>query len=164
MHRRKDLACDVGGADIGASPADRAGVTVQQLLPSEVLDPAGAEPLGILQVHGRECASRLERPEEGIQRRGHHVHVLGEGDIDGEEEDDPQVSPPENTVQDIGGPGAQPPTGEQAAEGAADGSLGFRAVAALGHPEGVGQQRGRHESADHTHDDYCVGVSGQVEA
>ena len=70
------------------------------------------------------------------------------------------MSPPENTVQDIGGPGAQPPTGEQAAEGAADGGLGFRAVAALGHPESVGQQRGRHESADHTHDDYCVGVFG----
>ena len=164
VHGRQQLAGDVGRADIGAAPADGAGVAVQQLFPGEILHPAGPEPLGGFQIHRRQRPPRLQRPGKGVQRRRHHVHMLGKRNIDGEEQDDAQVRPPESGVQPDGGAFAQPPIAEQPPQRPADGHGRLRPAAALGHIESVGQQRRGHQSGHQPHHNQRIGVAGQVEA
>ena len=90
------------------------------------------------------------------------MHVLSEGDVDGEGQDDGKVGPPENPLQGVGGTGAQTPISEQVAQCAADGNVGFGAGPALGYPESMGQQGGQHQPADEDNDDQGVGVAGEV--
>ena len=61
VHGREELAADVGGADVGASAAHGAGVTVEDLSLREVLNAMGPEHLRRFQVHRcAQCAPRLK--------------------------------------------------------------------------------------------------------
>ena len=139
VHGREQLAGDVGWAHVGAATADSTGVSVEELLPGEVLHPRRAEPLGVLQVHGWQRPPRVQGAEEGIDGRGHHVHVLGEGDINREEQDNGEVNPPEQSLKDAGGGLTDAPVNEQPSQRSADENVGLRPGAALGNVEAVGQ-------------------------
>ena len=113
MHRRKQLPRHVRRADVGTAATNSAGIPIQQLLPGEVLHSGGSEPLGILKVHGRQSSPRVQGPEECVDRRSHHVHVLGEWYIHREEQDYGEVYPPEESLQNTGCRLADAPVNEQ---------------------------------------------------
>ena len=134
----------MGGAVVGATPADGASVAIQQLLPREVLDPSGAEPLGVFQVDGLKDSPGLEGVEQGVQGRRHHVHVFREGYVYRKSQDDEQVEPPGEPLGEIGDSDAHASVVEGLADGLAND--GFRVGSAvdslglhLGHVEGLGE-------------------------
>ena len=164
VHRRELFAGQVRRADIGAAAAYGAGVSVQQLLPGKVLHAPRAEFLGVFQVYEGKGALGLQGPEEGVHRSSEHMHMLGVRDIDGEYQDDRQVSPPKNALQDVGGAGTQTQVSEQTAQGGADEDVSLGAGPSLRHPESVGQYGGQHQPADEDDYDQGVGVTGQIES
>ena len=91
----------LAGAGIGAATADGAGVSVEKLTLGEVLDAGCAENLGGFKVGGsRERAARFEGTSEEVDWRADEVHVLRQGYVDCEAEDDGEVSPPEEGLKD----------------------------------------------------------------
>ena len=82
VHGGQRFAGNVGRADVGAASANGTGVTVEQFFPGEVLDAGGSETLHVFEVDSGQCPPGFQAAEEGVERSGHHVYVLGEGDIE----------------------------------------------------------------------------------
>ena len=169
VHGGEDFAGGVGRAGVGAASADGAGVAVQELFPGEVLDAGGAEAgvfVHIFQVDGvhLEGAAGFQAAEEGVEGGGDHMDVLGEGDVEGEGEDDEQVQPPEDGLQDVRRRRGHSQRAEPAADDAANGDARFRAGSAGGDVKGMYQQGGNHQSGGEGDDDDGFALAGEVEA
>ena len=163
MHGRQDLPCQVGRTNRGAPSANRARIPVQKLLPSEVLDPRRAEPLGVFQVHRRQHSPRLQGAEKGIHGRGHHVHVFGKGNVDHEAENYSKVRPPGHCLENVRGGGCQAQSGKPFADGASNKHAGLGSFAASGNVKCVSQQRGDHQRSNQGHHYDRVPVTRQIE-
>ena len=106
--------------------------------------------------------------EEGVYGRTDHVHVLGEGDVHAEAQDEGKVGPPEYAVkgiQDIeAGSVEQHP--QHCADGRGGMGAGFGEGLLVDHRvvESLHQEGEYHQVGNRGHDDHRIRATGQVEA
>ena len=111
----------------------------------------GPPDLGLLDVRNRaERAPRRQLPEEGVERRGDDVEVLGERDVDAEAYGEEEVRPVEEPVQGLRRRGREAGGAERRADVAGDGRGGgeLRRARAVEIGDGGGVHLGRRDDGD----------------
>jgi hypothetical protein len=150
-----------------------AGVEVEHVLPAEVLQGRRAEVLiclvlrihDRLEVEDRQCALRPGVLEEDVRRRGGDVQVLAVAQVHEESEDQHQVRPKEDPVQDGERIAARPERGEKARERAGERPVGRKRLrrAALGDQRGVVEFHEGDQRADPRQDQHRVSAMAAPE-
>ncbi len=147
-------------AHLAAAAALGAGVAVEHLLPGQVLDARGAEPLGVLEVDLDQPSHRLEVHEEDVGDRREDVEVLRVRQVVGEEEQVREVEPPAPLVDRL--QRRRGPARQRAGDRSDHGSPGRRVLRGESGPRPLGEQIRRHQEGDQKEDQ--PRVPGQIQA